>query len=452
MSQVLPPIKPKERDAILQSLRAGVVPRTGLYHIQVGRKDEVSAVLQDFGRIADGGASIRFIIGRFGAGKSFFLNLARLVAMEQHLVVLQADITAGRRLHATGGQARALYTELMQNLAVRAKPDGGALPSVVEKWVSDVYQQLRVSGAQDADMPKAITERLRPLQDLVSGYDFAAVIARYFEGYQRENDALMQSALRWLRAEYTTKTEARQDLGVRSIIDDADIYDYLKLFAAFVRMAGYKGLLVNLDELGVLSHRLNNSQARNANYEMVLHILNDCLQGSVSGIGFMFAGTDAFLDDKRRGLVSSEALARRLADNSFAVDGMKDLSGPVIRLENLSPEDLYVLFYNIRRVLAMGDSAKYLVPDEALTAFLTHCSRTLGACFYQTPGDSVKAFVGFLSVLEQNPGADWRQMIEGVQVERIADPDAEPQTPDEVASSAQSAQDDDLATFTIGKQ
>jgi hypothetical protein len=375
-----------------------------------------------------------------------------LVAIEQRLVVLQADITTDRRLHATGGQARALYTELMQNLAVRAKPDGGALPSVIERWVSDVYQQLRETGAQDADMPKAITERLRPLQDLVSGYDFAAVIARYFEGYQHENDTLVQSALRWLRAEYTTKTEARQDLGVRSIIDDADIYDYLKLFAAFVRMAGYKGLLVNLDEMGVLSHRLNNSQARNANYEMVLRIVNDCLQGSVAGIGFMFAGTDAFLDDKRRGLASYEALASRLANNTFAIGGMRDLSGPVIRLQNLSPEDLYVLLHNIRRVFAMGDPAKYFVPDEALTAFLTHCSRTLGAGFFQTPRDSVKAFVGFLSVLEQNPGADWRQMIDGVQVERITDPDAEPQIPDEAAPLTQSAQDDDLATFTLGTQ
>jgi hypothetical protein len=425
------------------------VPRIGLYHIQVGRKDEVSAILQDFSRIADGGASIRFIIGRFGAGKSFFLNLARMVAMEQRYVVLQADLTTDRRLHATGGHARALYGELMRNLAVRTKPDGGALPSIVERWVSDIYQQLRTSGAGDSDMSKAINERLKPLQELVSGYDFATVIAKYFEGYQTENDALMQSALRWLRAEYSTKTEARQDLGVRSIIDDADVYDYLKLLAAFVRMAGYAGLLVNLDEMGVLSHRLNNSQARNANYEMVLRILNDCLQGSVTGIGFMFAGTDAFLDDKRRGLASYEALATRLADNTFAVDGMKDLSSPVIRLENLSPEDLYVLLHNIRRVFAMGDAAKYLVPDEALNAFLNHCSRTLGTEFYQTPRDSVKAFVGFLSVLEQNPNADWRQLLDGVKVERTPDLETESLASTDVAQETSTGQDDDLATFTL---
>jgi hypothetical protein len=337
----------------------------------------------------------------------------------------------------------------MQNLAVRAKPEGGALPSVVERWVSDAHQQLRNGGASDSEMPEGIAERLKPLQDLVSGYDFGTVLAKNFEGYQTENYALMQSALRWLRAEYSTRTEARQDLGVRSIIDDAHVYDYLKLFAVFVRMAGYAGLLVNLDEMGVLSHRLNNSQARNANYEMVLRILNDCLQGNVTGIGFMFAGTDAFLDDKRRGLASYEALASRLAGNTFAVGGMRDLSGPVIRLENLSPEDLYVLLLNIRRVFAMGDPAKYLVPDEALRAFLTHCSRTLGADFYQTPRDSVKAFVGFLSVLEQNPGADWRQMVDGVRIECTPDPEAAPSVPEDAAQAKPTGQDDDLATLTL---
>ena len=184
------------------------------------------------------------------------------------------------------------------------------------------------------------------------------------------------SALRWLRAEYRTKTEARQDLGVRSIIEDTQVYDYLKLFAAFVRLAGFAGLLVNVDEMGVLSHRLNNSQARNANYEAILRIVNDCLQGNVAGIGFLFGGTDSFLEDRRRGLASYEALATRLAANAFARDGLKDFSGPVIRLQNLSPEDLFVLLHNIRNVFALGDPSKYLVNEEAMKAFMDHCART----------------------------------------------------------------------------
>ena len=451
-----PGIKPRERDAILQSLRAGVVPRIGLRHLQVGRRDEVAAILDDLARIEQGGAAIRFIIGKFGAGKSFFLNLARTVALERKFVVAQADVTNERRLQGSGGQARALYAELMQNLATRSKPEGGALAGVVERWVSDVDHQVRSAGGGDAEVGKTIETQLKPLQDLVSGYDFATVITKYLQGFQSHNELLMASSLRWLRAEYRTKTEARQDLGVRSIIDDPQIYDYLKLFAAFARMAGFSGLLVNIDEMGVLSHRLNSAQARNANYETVLKILNDCLQGNVVGIGFLLGGTDAFLEDRRRGLFSYEALATRLADNAFAKGGLKDFSGPVIRLQNLSLEDLYVLLHNIRNVFALGDPAKYAVDDEGLKAFLAHCRATLGAEFFQTPRDAVKAFVGLLSVLEQNPGTDWKTLLSQAKITRSSESEAERETPSTAEAAAapdpakpKSRGDDELATFKL---
>lgn len=439
-------IKGRERDAILQSLRAGVVPRIGLRHLQVGRRDEVAAVLDDLGRIERGGAAVRFIIGKYGAGKSFFLNLARMVALERKFVVAQADITTERRLQGSGGQARALYAGLMQNLATRAKPEGGAMASIVERWVSDVDHQVRSSDGSDADVIRAIEGQLKPLQDLVSGYDFAAVIGKYLEGFQTHNEAMMSAALRWLRAEYRTKTEARQDLGVRSIIDDSQFYDYLKLFAAFVRLAGFSGLLVSLDEMGVLSHRLNSAQARNANYEAILRIVNDCLQGNVAGIGFLFGGTDTFLEDRRRGLASYEALATRLADNRFAREGLKDFSGPVIRLQNLLPEDLFILLHNIRNVFALGDSTKYLVDEEGLKAFLTHCSRTLGSDYFLTPRDSVKAFVGLLSVIEQNPGIEWKALLSQARIEKEIDPESQPVSPD---PDPPSPDEEDLETFRL---
>ena len=444
-------IKPRERDAILQSLRAGVVPRVGLRHLQVGRLDEIAAILEDLQRIEQGGASIRFIIGRYGAGKSFFLNLARMVALERKFVVLQADITLERRLHGSSGQARNLYAELMRNLATRAKPEGGALANVVERWVSDVDHEVRSSGGTDSDVLGNIKEQLKPLQDLVSGFDFATVVVRYVEGFQSHNDSRMGSALRWLRAEYRTKTEARQDLEVRSIIDDVQFYDYLKLFAAFVKQAGYAGLLINIDEMGVFSHRLNSSPARAANYEVLLRILNDCLQGNVSGLGFLLGGTDTFLEDRRRGLFSYEALATRLANNAFAKAGFKDFSGPVIRLQNLLPEDLFVLLHNIRNVFAMGDPAKYLIDDEGITQFMNHCRSTLGADFYLTPRDAVKAFVGLLSVLEQNPGTGWKTLLTQTVIERAVDPEAGPAIEDDENARGPTPQkpDEDLASFTL---
>jgi hypothetical protein len=444
-------IKPRERDAIIQSLRAGVVPRIGLRHLQVGRRDEVTAILTDLDHIAAGGASIRYIIGRFGAGKSFFLNLTRMLALEKKLVVAQADVTLELRLHGSAGQARSLYAELMRNLATRAKPDGGALANVVECWVSDVDYRVRNSGGDDSDVLRQIKSELRPLQEMVSGFDFAAVVERYAQGFQAHNDSLMDSALRWLRAEYRTKTEARRDLDVRSIIDDAQFYDYLRLFAAFVRKAGYAGLLVSLDEMGVFSHRLNSSQARAANYEVLLRILNDCLQGTARGIGFMFGGTNAFLEDRRRGVFSYEALATRLADNGFAKGGFKDFSGPVLRLENLTPEELFVLLRNIRSVFAMGDSSRFLIDDEGITQFMQHCSSRLGADFFLTPRDAVKPFVALLAVAEQNPGANWRSILGQTSFDQAVDPDADEPTPN-VERAAEAAGDnraDDLASFSL---
>jgi len=291
----------------------------------------------------------------------------------------------------------------------------------------------------DEEVVRAIHQKLQPLQDFVNGYDFASVIGRYYEGFQQGNDALTASALRWLSGEYETKGEAREELGVRTIIKDQNLYDYLKLWAAFVRMAGYAGLIVSLDEMGVFSHRLNSTQARNANYEMILRIVNDCLQGNVSGIGFIFAGTDEFFADSRRGIASYEALASRLRENEFAINGLKDTSGPVIKLENLTVEDLYVLFHNIRTVLARGDPSLYLLPDEGLTQFMEYCSNVLGAEFYQTPRDAVKKFVGLLSVLEQNPGTQWEELLLGSTPTQFRDqPDSEKATGD-----------DDLVTFRL---
>ena len=433
------PPKPRERAAILQSLAAGVVPAIGLHCIQVGRFDEVGAVVRDLERVEAEGSAVRFIIGRFGSGKTFFLNLIRSVALKRKFVVIQADITTDRRLHGTGGQARALFSELTRNLATNSRPEGGALGNLIERWIGDVDYAVRQAGGDAAAVKAELTNRLRGLQDLVSGYDFATVIGKYYDGFQSHDDGLQQSALRWLRAEFTTKTEAREQLGVRTIIDDDSFYDYVKLLAAFVKIAGYSGLLVNIDELVVLSHRLNNTQSRNNNYEAVLRILNDCLQGQTQGLCFLFAGTDTCLQDRRRGLFSYEALATRLATNRFASADRKDWSAPVIELASLTPEDCFVLLHNIRNVFALGDQAKWLIPDEGIAAYLENCQKRLGAAYFQTPRDTVKDFVGLLNVLEQNPTTTWQTLLP----EYTSHLTTAPQTEDASPPSAGSAEPTD---------
>jgi hypothetical protein len=407
-------IRPKDRDAVVQALRAGVVPNAGQHLIQVGRAKEVEVMLRDVERVAEGGAVFRIVIGEYGAGKTFFLNLIRAIAMQQRLVTAHADLNPDRRLQGSGGQARSLYAELVKNLSTRSKPDGGALNGVVEKFV---VQAKTDSKAQGVPLEDLIRKRLSPLTEMVGGYDFAEVIAAYCRGFEDGNDQLKADVVRWLRGEFTTKTEARAALGVRTIIDDDLMYDCLKLFARFVRLAGFGGLLVCLDEL-VNLYKLANRQARDNNYEQILRILNDVLQGTTEGIGFLLGGTPEFLLDSRRGLFSYPALQSRLAENTFAVQaGVADYSGPVLRLTSLTPEDFYVLLQKLRHVYAYGDAAKYLLPDEGIQAYMAHTAKRLGEAYFRTPRTTITAFLGLLAVLEQHPSTDWRQLLGAVQVQ-----------------------------------
>lgn len=449
-------IRPRERDAIVQALRAGVVPRVGQQHIQVGRAEEVRALVSDIERIADGGSAFRLTIGEYGSGKTFFLNLVRSIALERKLVTVHADLSPDRRLHATGGQARSLYAELMSSMATRAKPEGGAMGSVVERFISSALVDARESGQTPEHV---IRVRLRDLSEMTGGYDFAEVIAAYWRGHDSGNEQLQSDAVRWLRGEFSTRTDARNALGVRTIVDDASFYDQLKILARFVTMAGFNGLLVCLDEM-VNLYKLANTQARSANYEQILRILNDSLQGSAAHLGFVLGGTPDFLLDTRRGLYSYAALQSRLAENAYATGGLVDYSGPVLNLANLSQEDMYLLLGRLRHVFAAGDPAAYLVPDEALTAFMNHCSNRVGDAYFRTPRTTIKEFVNLLAVLDQNPGTDWNALIGTVELAPETNPDLLPLPTDaepDPASAAsylpppvdQGGAGDDLATFRL---
>lgn len=406
------PIRPRDRDAVIQSLRAGVVPRSGQHLIQVGRSREIETLVSDIARIADGGSAFRMVIGEYGAGKTFFLNLVRAIALEKKLVVANADLNPDRRLYASGGQARSLYAELMRNLSTRTKPDGGAITGVVEKFIATARTEAKASNQSTETV---LRQKLDQLTELVNGYDFADVIAAYCRGYEDGNEKLKSDAVRWLRGEFATKTDARQALGVRSIVDDSEVYDQLKLMARFVRLAGFSGLLIGLDEL-VNLYKLANTQARNTNYEQILRILNDSLQGTAVGLGFVLGGTPEFLLDTRRGLYSYPALQSRLAQNTFASNGLVDFSGPVVRLSSLTPEDFFVLLQKIRSVYAFGDPGKVLIPDQGISSFMEHCSRRIGDTYFRTPRTTITAFVNMLAVLEQNPGTSWQDLLGGIEV------------------------------------
>jgi hypothetical protein len=296
------------------------------------------------------------------------------------------------------------------------------MATVVERFVTQALTEAR---NHNVTPDSVIRQRLNLLSEMVGGYDFAEIISAYWTGHDTGNEQLKTDAVRWLRGEYTTRTDARAALGVRTIIDDANFYDQLKLFARFTTMAGFCGLFVCLDEM-VNLYKLANSQARNANYEQILRIVNDSLQGSAAHLGFLFGGTPDFLLDTRRGLYSYHALQSRLAENTYAAGGLVDYSGPVLRLASLTPEDFYVLLTRLRHVVAGGDPAAYLVPDEALYQFMQHCNNTIGDAYFRTPRTTVKEFLNLLVVLEQNPGVDWRALIGTVTLTPEGNPDLAP--------------------------
>lgn len=410
-------INRRESAALINSLTAGVVPRIGLRHIAVGRQGEVNAFLHDLATIEDGGAAFRFVCGQYGSGKSFLLQTIRNNAMERSFVVMDADLSPERRLTGTNGQGLSTYRELIQHLSTRTRPEGSALESVLQKWIASIQASTAKEEnlqANDPSLVEIVSEKiadvLSELSEMAYGFAFANVIDAYWKGLKNTDDTLKMAALRWLRGEYANKTEAKRELPVDSIIDDQNWYEFLKLFALFVKKAGYKGLLVFIDE-GVNLYKINHKQARDSNYEKVLTIFNDTMQGKAEYIGVFMSGTPQFIYDERRGLFSYEALRSRLADNRFASQGFVDFTSPVIKLNQLTAEEIYLLLERLCELHSYHYSCECSLGQNELTIFLNTVLGRLGADQLLTPREVTRDFLGLLNILQQNDNATFESLI-----------------------------------------
>ncbi len=414
----IPRVPKRILTSLLASVSAGVVPRMGAPYIAIGRQDEIGALLSDLETVNEGGGSMRFLIGRYGSGKSFLMQLIRGYALERDFLTADADLSPERRLYGTGGSGVATYRELMKNLASKSAPDGGALPRIVARWISDLQARVLASGislesdAFSEALSRAVLDTLREIEDLVGGFDFARVIAAYYRAYVAGDDDKKSACLRWLRGEYATKTEARHDLGfaVSVIIDDDNWYDFLKLWASLARAMGYRGLVVFIDEcvnLYKISHRVS----RENNYEKILSMFNDTLQGRASGLALVLGGTPQFLEDTRRGLFSYEALRSRLCDSRFALEGFKNLIGPVIRLRRLSDDELFALISRVTRLYAQNYGAEPRITEEQMVAFLQICLSRAGADSMITPREMLRDYMTVLNILMQNPDASFEDVV-----------------------------------------
>lgn len=402
--------------SLMASVSAGVVPRAGAPYIAIGREDEVGAVLGDLASVSEGGASMRFVIGRYGSGKSFLLQLIRGYAAERGFVTADADLSPDRRLCGAKGTGRATFRELISNLATRSCPDGGALSSILTRWLSDVQTAVAASGVAfdspefTSEVDRRVFSTVRELESQVGGFDFAVVLSAYYRAVRDGNDEKRSFCERWLRAEFSTRSEAKQQLRVSSIIDDENWYDYIKLYAVFFRKIGYKGFVVLIDEC-VNLYKISNRISRENNYEKILSMFNDTLQCKAEGLMLIMGGTPQFLEDPRRGLFSYEALRSRLYDGHYATPEYKNLIGPVIRLRPLSQKELYALILRITRLHAQYYGVEVNIKEEQTVMFLESCMSRAGADSMITPREIIRDYISVLNILMQNPDITVDQLL-----------------------------------------
>lgn len=394
---------------ILNSLKGGVVPRIGLPYITVGREVEIRALLTDLSLIADGGASFRFLVGRYGAGKSFLLQTIRTHAMGEGFVVADADLSPERRLQGGQGQGLATYRELIRNISTKTRPEGGALNLILDRWV-----------ASCADVDESVVNaQLAPLEEMVHGFDFSRMLRRYRTAASEGDEETMSRVTKWIRGEYRTKSEARAELGSSTIISDDDWYDYVKLIARFLVCSGYKGMLVLIDEL-VNLYKIPNAITRQYNYEKILTMYNDTLQGKAQYLGMIMGGTPTSIEDRRRGVFSYEALRSRLAQGRFAREDLKDMLAPIIRLQPLTYEELLVLIEKLMQIHAGYFGWTPTLTENDLVDFLKIEFGRVGADTHLTPREVIRDFIELLDILCQNPDANVAELLQSVGGDALA--------------------------------
>ncbi len=418
-SQEIKKIPKRILGSLLNSCSAGVVPRNGLEYIAIGRNDEVSAILEDLENIKQGMGAFRFLIGRYGSGKSFLIGLIRTNAIERGFVTSDCDLSPDRRFVGRSGQGIAVYRELMRNLSTKASPDTSALESILIKWFSDLQSETMKTFSLSPDSSE-ITRHVQlkifdvcaKLRSYVNGFEFTKVLSLYYQGYRDSDDELMAECLKWFRGEFTTKSEARHSvINVSSIVDDTNWYEYIKLYAVLFRLIGYNGFVVFVDEC-VNLYKISNRISRENNYEKILSMFNDTLQGKAEGLAIILGGTPQFLEDERRGLYSYDALKSRLKDGTFSNDSFRDFHSPVIKINRLSDDELYALVVRLMSLHGQYYQWEPKVAEDELVSFLQLCYDRIGADSMLTPREVIRDFLNVLNILHQNPDTTFAKIID----------------------------------------
>ncbi len=410
---------------LMNALSSGVVPRRGLEYIAVGRKKETETFVNDLEDTAAGGGAFRFLSGRFGNGKSFMTQMIRNYAMDKGFVVMDADLSINRRLTGSKREGLNTYRELVKNTAVRTRPDGGSMEPILQNWIQDIADAVSEEEGIDSDdvSSDAIAKRMRSatssMSCLQNYQDFIKALTDYCKGFRAGDEDIY--ALKWLKGECELKTESRKNIGINNLIDDSNWYDFIKLWAELSARLGYKGLVVFFDEAVVL-YKLQNKASRSNNYERLLTMFNDIMQGKSSHLSMYVCGTPEFIEDSNRGLYSYEALRSRLISGRFE-NGYDNYLGPVINLRPLTNEEIFVLLRTIRDLHAQRYGYESGVTDEMLERYLKVVLASVISTSMITPREITRDLIGLLDTMHQNPQTRFDDMISGRRVEPDSDPD-----------------------------
>lgn len=413
-------INPKEASTIIKSLEAGVVPDIGLGHLLVGRKAEVDELIKILSHIEDGDSDLRFWVGDFGSGKSFMLKTIENLALSKNFVVSTIDLNPSRRFYATDRKAVNLYSTVLENIRTKNLRSGNVIESIIEQWISTIFKNLSdekgydlkelMAGFYRDEVIGIILETLSRFEAVGLSYELGQAISKYYEGFITGDRILKLKAIRWIRGDITTKTEAKKELGINEIINDDNYFEAIKNLAELFREIGYQGFVINFDE-AVNLYKLPHSTTRQRNYEKILNIYNECKSNLAKGLFINLAATRKTVFDESRGLASYGALKGRLGTEASMDSDFINTNKTVLGLKVLSDEEIYTLLENLVSIYNIHYKTKIDFTSDQIVTYMEGQLNRPGADEFLTPRAVIKDFIEILDIKRQNPDAEISDLL-----------------------------------------
>lgn len=413
-------INPKEADNIIKALEAGVVPRRGIQHLLVGRHKEVEEVILILDNIKQGESDIRFWVGDFGSGKSFMMRTIESLAVQKNFAVSTIDLTPTRRFYASDGKAQSLYNEIVDNIIIQTSQDGNAIKTIIEEWINSIITSVserdKIPASQllvkenKGIIEKEILNITSSFKSVGLSYELGQAISKYYEGLMEDNQVLKLKALRWIRGDISTKTESKNELGIKRIINDDNWYEAIKNLAELFSDIGYSGFVINFDE-AVNLYKLPMSQTRERNYEKILNIFNECKSNTARGLFVNFGATRKTIFDERRGMSSYGALKGRLGNESSLDSKLINTNKTVLPLKPLTTEEIYTLLENLKNIYNIHYRLDIDMTMENIKLYMEEQLNRPGALEFLTPRAVIKDFLEILDMIRQNPDVETETII-----------------------------------------